>query len=156
MKSALLVAATLAALSMSSNVQGADVSARDPHGILTALGALGYQAELKTGTDGFSRISMTIDGSPSSMLFYGCDDEKANCETLLLAYGMDLTDGVAVEKVNEWNLNTVHGFVYSDEEADPWLNMAVFTGSGISEEVFGEVMRLWRQRIGAVRDFFDF
>lgn len=155
MKTALLVAA-LAAVSMTSAARAADVTAHDPQGVLTALGKLGYQAELKTGTDGASSISLTIDGSPSSIQFYNCDDAKANCETLLFAYGMDMTDGVTLEKANEWNLNTIHGFVYTDETADPWLNLTLPTGDGISEDLFADVMRMWRQRIGDVQDFFDF
>lgn len=154
MKSALLLAA-VAAASMTGAAVAADVTAHDPQGVLTVLGSLGYEAELKTGTDGSSRIALTIDGSPSTIYFENCNDGK-DCESLLFAYGMDLTDGAALEKVNEWNYNTLHGFVYTDDEADPWLNMTMPTGAGISEDLFADVMRMWRTRIGDVRKFFDF
>ena len=156
MKPVLLAAALGAAIAFSPAAQAADVTAHDPQGVLDALAGLGFQAELKTGTDGDSSISLTIDGSPSSIQFYNCDDDKTNCETLLFAYGMDTEDGVTLEKANEWNASTIHGFVYTDDEADPWLNMVVMTGAGISEEVFGDYMRIWRTRIGSVREFFDF
>jgi hypothetical protein len=155
MKSVLLAAAVVAAVAFSSTAW-ADVTAHDPQGVLKALGDLGYQAELKTGTDGEQSISLTIDGSPSSIHFYNCDDAKANCETLLFAYGMDFENGVAIEKANEWNLNTIHGFVYTDDKADPWLNMTVLTGDGVSDDLFASYMSVWRTRIGAVRKFFDF
>ena len=156
MKSILLAAAVVAAAAFSPAVRAADVTANDPQGILDALAGLGYQAELTTDTDGASRISMTIDGSPSSITFYNCDDAEANCKTLLFAYGMNFDDGVAVEKANEWNATTIHGFVFTDDQADPWLNMVVMTGAGISSEVFADYMSIWRSRIGTVRDFFDF
>jgi hypothetical protein len=156
MKPVLLAAAFVVAAAFSPAAQSADVTASDPQGLLDALADLGYQAELKTGTDGSSSISMTIDGSPSSITFYNCDDSEANCETLLFAYGMNFDKGVAVEKANEWNASTIHGFVFTDDDADPWLNMVVVTGAGISTELFADYMSIWRSRIGAVRDFFDF
>jgi hypothetical protein len=156
MKSILLAAAFVAGAALSPAVHAADVTANDPQGILDALAGLGYQAELKTGTDGSSSISMTIDGSPSSITFYNCDDAETNCKTLLFAYGMNFDSGVAVEKANEWNASTIHGFVFTDDDADPWLNMVVMTGAGISSELFADYMSIWRSRIGAVRDFFDF
>lgn len=156
MKQALVAAFAVAFGSFSTAVYAADVTARDPQGVLDALTALGYQAQLKTDTNGSSNISLTIDGSPSSIYFYNCDEGKANCETLLFAYGMDFDKGVALEKANEWNANTIHGFVFTDDEADPWLNLVVMTGAGISSEVFADYMSIWRARIGAVRDFFDF
>ena len=156
MKPVLLAAAFVGAAVFSTATSAAEVTARDPKSVLTALADLGFKAELKTGTDGASSISLTIDGSPSSITFYNCDDDETNCETLLFAYGMNFDDGVAVEKANEWNATTIHGFVFTDDEADPWLNMVVMTGAGISSELFGDYMSIWRARIGAVRDFFDF
>ena len=151
-----LAAALGAALAFSPAAQAAEVTAHDPPGVLRALTGLGFQAELDTGTSGDTSISLTIDGSPSSIQFYNCDAGKTNCETLLFAYGMDTEDGVTLERANEWNASTIHGFVYLDDESDPWLNMVVMTGAGISETVFGGYMRIWRTRIGSVREFFDF
>lgn len=153
MKSVLLAAA-LAVVAISPTL--AEVTARDPQGVLGALTREGYQAELSPRDDGTVRISLTIDGSPSSIQFFNCDPDKTNCETLLFAYGMDLPEGVAPEKANEWNANTIHGFVYTDSDADPWLNLTLPTGPGVSDELFANVMRLWRQRIADVRAFFEF
>jgi hypothetical protein len=155
MKLRVLAAATLA-VSLLASPALADVTARDPQTVLSALGKLGYQAELKTGTDGANRISLTIDGSPSTIYFFNCDDGGANCETLFLEYGMNLDKGAAIEKVNEWNTQTIHGFVYMDKEADPWLNLTLATGEGVSDDLFASIMSVWRTRIGDVRKFFDF
>lgn len=153
MKSVLLAAA-LAAVSISPAL--AEVTARNPQGVLDALTREGYQAELNPREDGTVRITLTIDGSPSSIQFFNCAADKTNCETLLFAYGMDLPSGTPPEKANEWNANTIHGFVYTDSDADPWLNMTLPTGAGISDELFANLMQLWRQRITEVRGFFDF
>lgn len=145
-----LAAATLPALA-------ADVvTARDPEGVLKAVGDLGYQGTLETGTNGSRSIKLLIDGSTSYIDFFNCDDDKTNCETLLFAYGMDLDKGTTAEKANEWNYDTLYGFVYLDKTDDPWLNMTVGTGDGIPSALFADLMKMWRTRTSDVRDFFDF
>ncbi len=156
MKFASLAAAALAVTALAAPVLAADITASNPEGVRKALADMGYAAELSTSSSGVSSISMTVDGSPSYVDFWNCDDAKANCETLMLVYGMDLKDGTTAEKANEWNFDTIHGFVYLDENMDPWLNLTIPTGTtGISTELFGTIMRTWRNRIGDARDFFD-
>src|SRR5215217_1313108 len=76
----------------------ADVSAKNPESVRQALADLGYTAELKTAADGLASISMTVDGSPSYVDFWNCDDSKKDCKTLMLVYGMDLENGSTVDK----------------------------------------------------------
>lgn len=152
-RSLAFAAALVAALA--TPVLAADVTARNPEGVRQALADLGYAPELTTGSNGASAISLTVDGSPSYVDFWNCDDDKTNCETLMLVYGMDLKDGTTAEQANKWNFDTIHGFVYLDENNDPWLNLTIGTGNGISEELFATIMRTWRNRIGDARDFFD-
>jgi len=156
MKLASFAAVALAAAAFTAPVLAADVTAANPESVRKALADLGYTAELTTSASGVSSISLNVDGSPTYVDFWNCDDKKANCETLMLVYGMDLADGTTAEKANEWNFDTIHGFVYLDENMDPWLNITVPTGmDGISTDLFGTIMRTWRNRIGDARDFFD-
>src|SRR5690606_24274186 len=98
MKAAAYVATIAAALVASPTL--AEVSARAPDSVMKALVTLGYQATMSTASDGSASIKLTIDGSPSSIEFFNCDKTGANCETLLLAYGMDLEKGASLEQVN--------------------------------------------------------
>jgi hypothetical protein len=133
----------------------ADVTAKDPQSVLDALNQLGYQASMTTSANGTTSIEMKIEGSPTYVDFWNCDDDKKNCMTLMLVYGIDLNDGTTLEKANEWNADTIHGFLYLDKTNDPWLNLTIRTDDGISETLFESIMRIWRTRIGNMRDFFD-
>jgi hypothetical protein len=73
----------------------------------------------------------------------------------MLVYGMDLKDGTTADKANEWNADTIHGFIYVDKDMDPWLNLTIATGDGISDALFADIMKVWRTRVGDAREFFD-
>ena len=60
----------------------------------------------------------------------------------LAASGIDLTDGTTVDKANEWNASTIHGFVYLDKNNDPWLEMTMPIYDGISPSLFEDVMKI--------------
>ncbi len=132
------------------------VTAKDPDVVLQALDDLGYRASLKTSTDGWVSIELMISGLKSYIYFDNCDGDKKNCQSLLFNFGMDLPNGTSVKKTNEWNAVTLHGFTYIDDANDPWLAMAVRTGNGISAELFADVLTTWDNRIGEVKEFFDF
>lgn len=148
---ALAAAMTAAA---AAPTMAADITAQDPKTVLDALNQLGYQASLTTAANGVTSIEMKIEGSPTYVDFWNCDDDNTNCRTFMLVYGIDLTDGSTAEKANEWNADTIHGFVYLDKNNDPWLNLTVRTDDGISETVFESIMKIWRTRIGDMRDFY--
>ena len=73
----------------------------------------------------------------------------------MFVYGIDLNDGTTVDKANEWNASTIHGFVYLDKNNDPWLEMTMPIYDGISPSLFEDVMKIWRSRVGDMRKFFD-
>ena len=132
-----------------------DVVASDPKTVLNALNQLGYQASMTTAANGSTSIEMKVESSPTYVDFWNCDDDKTNCRSIMLVYGIDLTDGTTAEKANEWNADTIHGFIYLDKSNDPWLNMTIPVYDGISSSLFENVMRIWRSRVGDMRKFFD-
>jgi hypothetical protein len=132
-----------------------DIVASDPKTVLNALNQLGYQASMTTTANGSTSIEMKVEGSPTYVDFWNCDDDKTNCRSIMLVYGIDLTDGTTAEKANEWNADTIHGFIYLDKSNDPWLNMTIPIYDGISSSLFENVMRIWRSRVGDMRKFFD-
>ena len=133
------------------------VLATDPAGVAAALEHFGYRAEIMTGSDDASYISFAASGSTTRIRFFQCDDAGANCRTLLFSYGMDLSDGTTLEKVNEWNSNDLYSVVYADKDMDPLLNMTVVTSDvGIPRALFGDHLEIWDLKVGEVKDFFDF
>ncbi len=148
-----MAAATAVATALPSTA--ATITARDPNSVLEALKELGYPASMTTAPSGGNAIEMRVEGAPSYIDFWNCDQSNRNCETLMLVYGMDLKDGTTADKANEWNADTIHGFIYLDKDSDPWLNLTIATGDGISDTLFADIMRVWRTRVGDVRKFFD-
>lgn len=132
-----------------------DIVASDPKTVLGALNQLGYQASLTTNANGSSSIEMKVDGSPSYVDFFNCNDDNTSCRSIMLVYGMDLTDGTTPEMANEWNAQTIHGFIYLDKNSDPWLEMTLPIYDGVSNSLFENVMIIWRNRIGDARKYFN-
>lgn len=153
----LWIGALAAAMLTSTAAMAADslITASDPKSVLAALNDLGYQAKLTTEANGSSSIEMKIESSPVYVDFYNCDDDHTNCRSIMFVYGIDLTDGTTVDKANEWNSSTIHGFVYLDKNNDPWLEMTMPIYDGISPSLFEDVMKIWRARVGDMRKFFD-
>jgi hypothetical protein len=155
MKLRKLALATAFVAAAAGPTMAADILASDPKSVLDALNQLGYQGSLTTAANGKSSIEMKVDGSPTYVDFYNCDDNNTNCRSIMLVYGIDLTDGTTLEKANEWNTQTIHGFIYLDDKTDPWLEMTMPIYDGISSTLFENVMIIWRNRIGDMRKFFD-
>lgn len=150
-----LAAAVLAAGAMPAAAQDM-VLASDPAAVADALGHYGYRAEMMS-SNGETYISFTASGSTSRIRFFQCDDSGANCKTILFSYGMDLSNGTTLEKVNEWNAKDLYAVVYADSELDPLLNMTVVTSDvGIPRALFGDYLEIWDLKVGEVKDFFDF
>lgn len=147
-----MAAATAVATALPSTA--ATITARDPNSVLEALSQLGYQASLTIAPNGANAIEMRVEGAPSYIDFWNCDQSNRNCETLMLVYGIDLPDGTTLERANDWNADTIHGFVYLDENDDPWLSLTVRTDEGIPTTLFDNILKIWRSRIGDMRSFY--
>jgi hypothetical protein len=154
MKFASFALATATTAALATSALAADITASDPKSVVNALNQLGYQASLTTAANGKNSIEMNVDGSPTYVDFYNCDEDNTNCRSIMLVYGIDLDDGTTTDKANEWNAATIHGFIYLDDKKDPWLEMTVPIYDGISESLFVNVMKVWRSRIGDMRETF--
>lgn len=132
------------------------VTAEDPQTVVDALEALGYPAELGALDDGSPTISLRIAELNTYIDFYDCDDDMADCYTLLFGVDLDLKDGTTPGRVNEWNRKHVIGRVWTDDNADPTLDQALSTYDGISTDVFASNVKTWAEVVEQFKTFFDF
>lgn len=123
------------------------VVASDPQGVLAALQAAGFAGTL--GVDGANDplISGDMEGTPYSIVFYGCQ-ENANCQWLLFSAGFDLPSGASLDVVNQWNQTHLVGQAYLDAEQDPFLNYFVTTTGGLTPANFADAVDWWRVALG--------
>ncbi|PJE33343.1 hypothetical protein PSM7751_00126 [Pseudooceanicola marinus] len=132
------------------------VSAVDPDGVAAALQALGYKAEMDVDGIGDPLIRSAAEGANYRIYFFGCSD-NTNCDSLMFSAGFDLTDGMGVTAINDWNSDAVITRGYLDDEDDPYLEMYLLTGrgDGISTEVFEAAVGEWNQSLARFQDAID-
>jgi hypothetical protein len=119
--------------------------------IVEALEEGGFSVELTKDTDGDPLIESIDDEEPFSVHFYGCTD-GADCQYIQFVSGWDLSDGVTVDVVLEWNEDRVWGRAFIDSEMDPWIDLAVNLQGGVTAENFADTVSWWWS---VMRDFED-
>lgn len=135
---------------------GDNVTARDPQSVLTALSNLGYPGKLEKMDSGRTSIAVRISGLKTYIDFYDCDDNLADCYTLLFNVALDLKKGTTMDKANEWNSKQITGRVWLDDNKDPTLDFAFSTFNGVSEDTFEQNVKLWDKKISDLKEFFNF
>ena len=78
------------------------VSASNPASVVAALQDAGYKAELGTDSAGDPKVASAMGGVNFHVFFYGCEANTA-CQDLQFSAGFDLTDGIDMAVVNDWN-----------------------------------------------------
>lgn len=159
-RSSLGVAASLAAALVVTSpvaVAGALVDAGDPEKLVSIIRSLGYRAELETDNVGDPLIRSSVGGTRFAIIFYGCDEATHdNCKLLLYKVGYDLTDGIDLEVVNQWNATELVGRAYRDDVNDPWLEMSWNLSGGVSALNFESTFEWWEASVGRFERHIDF
>lgn len=150
-------AAALAALVLTAAPAVAQsVSAANPNGVVAAMQDMGYRASLDTDGVGDPMIESAAEGVNYRIYFFGCSD-NANCDSLMFSAGFDLTNGMGVTAINDWNSDAVITRGYLDDEDDPYLEMYVLTGdgAGIPGDVFEQAVDEWNGSLSRFQDAID-
>lgn len=142
-----LVAAALA-VSFAGTAQAQTVSASNPKGLLSAIKAAGYEAELTTDKVGDPMIETTLNSYKVIVLFYGCDEKShKNCDSVQFSTGFDRETPMdpvkALNIAREWRFLAVS----LDDEGDPYLRWDVLTAGGIPQSVFMAAFRRYGETI---------
>lgn len=127
----------LAAAPLGAQTAEPMVTAKDPAGIVRALQAAGYEAELGTDDQNDPLITVDLSGRSSRIYFYGCDETTHDgCDSVQFSSGFDRKEPWTADKAIQ--LSTKYRFtsVYLDDEGDPYILWDVMTGDGIPTRVF--------------------
>lgn len=118
------------------------VSAGEPDSILGALIGAGYKAEKLTDNGGDPMIAMELEGMPTQIYFYGCDDATHDqCDSLQFSTGFDrakpwnAADAIVVSKRYRF------ASVSLDDEGDPYITWDINIGEGIPASLFLKSLR---------------
>lgn len=131
------------------------LDATDPARLVSVIRELGYQAVLETDSVGDPLIKSSVGGTDFAIYFYGCTAGQS-CKSLLFKVGYDLADGITLGTIEDWNEATLFGRAYLDDEADPWLEMAVNMDGGISRYNFEDNYDWWDVIVDGFEDQIDF
>lgn len=125
----------------------ANLTAGDPAAIAAALQDFGYKAALEKDGNGDPKIRSGAAGSNFTIYFYGCTN-GADCRSIQISAGFDLTDGTTAEVMNEWNARKRYGKAYVDQDGDPWIEMDLnLDYGGITPETFRDDLDLWERLV---------
>ena len=132
------------------------ISATNPDAVAAALQEMGYRAEMDTDGIGDPLIRSAAEGVNYRIYFFGCSD-NADCDSLMFSAGFDLTNGMGVTAINDWNSDAVITRGYLDDEDDPYLEMYLLTGrgDGIPADVFEAAVGEWNQSLARFQDTID-
>ncbi len=149
------IATALAALLLAGSPAPADeghgaLAASNPIGILRAMRAAGYTAEIGEDSYGDPQIQSEISHSKFMVRFYNCE-AGANCGTIQLRASYDLNEPVSVESMNSWNQNKLYGRAYLSAEGHPVVEHVVsMREDGIGPGNFKWVLGTWGE---VIREF---
>jgi hypothetical protein len=119
------------------------LSAANPDGLVAAIVAMGYPAEIQKDGTGDPIIYSRANGGTFQIEFYGCTENR-DCKTLRFFAGYDLENGTTLGKVNEWNSAQRFASAFLDAEDDPFLQMDVNTEGGVSLRSLETSFEAWQ------------
>ena len=131
------------------------IDATDPDRLADIIRDLGYRAVLSTDGVGDPMIETSVNGTDTTILFFGCTDNE-DCKTLLFKVGYDLADGTTLEVINAWNTEKLFGRAYLDDEGDPWLEMPVNLFGGVTRANFEDTFDWWDVIVSDFEDHVGF
>ncbi|MCP5144056.1 MAG: YbjN domain-containing protein [Gammaproteobacteria bacterium] len=150
----LFTAAALLGLTISP-VQAQNVDATSPDALILIIQELGYKALADTDQQGDPLIRSSANGGDFTIYFYGCNEGK-DCKAIQYSKGYDMADGMALERVNEWNKEHRFGKVYLDAEMDPYIEMDVNMDlGGVNRKNFEDTFDWWLVITREFEEFID-
>lgn len=132
---AIAVAAALGAACLASPAM-AQVTAKNPASIESALKAAGYPVTMQKDGSGDPMIKTVYEGVNFLINFYGCKN-NADCTTVSFLTAFSATKKPTLERINEWNSKRRFSRVYTDNEGDPVVQWEVdLDDGGMSPALF--------------------
>lgn len=128
------------------------VDASDPTVLADLLRAEGYTLELTTDNVGDPKLTGKLDDTSFSIYFYDCTD-NAQCRTVQFQVGYDMTNGMSLERTNQWNSEMRYAAAHLDDEMDPFLQMDLNIDYGVTAKNFVDNFEMWGNVVGQFEEF---
>lgn len=96
---------------------------------------LGYRAEVTTDGVGDPLVKTTMGGITVNIFFYNCNEAQTACEDIQFSAGFDLSGGLSLARIEEWNEGKLYGTAYLDDENDPFVKITLQAGPGGTQEL---------------------
>lgn len=141
------------AASAQSGCPANNVCASDPAGVVAALQAAGYKAQLGKDQVGDPKIDSSASGYNFSVYFYGCKDGKA-CASLRFATSFEDDGTNTPELANKWNKVKRFAQMSAQDNGSLLVAYDVTTTGGLSKANFADVVDWWQVMLSEVRKFF--
>ena len=110
----------------------------DADDVLAALAREGFPVDLREDTFGDPEIESAMGDTLFDVLFFDCDSDVCDTITFSAAY---VSNTVAMEEMNQWNINTLHGQAYLDDEDDPNLDFTILAAGGLTQSNLHQIVR---------------
>ena len=129
------------------------VGAHDPASVVAALQMGGYKAELDVDSSGDPLIKTEFSQMPSSIAFYGCNQDHAECDSLMFVTGFDREKAWDAKSAIEISEKIRFAAVWLDDEDDPWISWDMVTGrEGVPVGTFSAGIRKYAETVDDVAD----
>lgn len=142
------------ALGLATTAGAQTIDATNPAELTKLFREEGYKAEIGVDSVGDPTISGRISQTNWTLYFYGCDG-GLDCDFVQFQAGYDLDNGIAAERINEWNRSKLMGTAYLDDENDPFIKMPVNLDGGVIQANWIDTMDWWRVVIEDFEDHID-
>lgn len=115
--------------------------------ILKGFGSARLETASSTGNP---KISARADGKAYEVYFYGCDDTKANCNSVQFWAYWD--NEAPLDTINAWNKDTRFGKIYLDQDSDIVLEFDVNLLGGVHSRAMEDNADIWVRLLSRVKD----
>lgn len=138
----ILTSLFLAAAAMTASAQDL-IDGSDPKQMENLLRGFG-SAVLETDDVGDPMIVSRMDGTRFVVLFYGCDSDGDNCDSIQFRAAWSTDGYISTDTINAWNRDKRFGKAYIDDENDPVIEMDVNLDNGITRRNFEDTIDWWQ------------
>ena len=132
------------------------VTAADPNSVVLAMQDYGLSARLETDDEGDPVIQGKSSGAPTSVYFYGCDDNGQSCRSIAFTAWFEIDEPFTADQANSWNSDKRFSKAYTVDDGSAQLEMDVnLMGGGVTAENFADIIDWWDYSVGEFTSFIN-
>lgn len=134
-----------------------NVTAADPASVVKALQDYGLAAKLGKSNSGAPMIDTKVEGLFSTVYFFDCDDQKANCQDISFEAIFSEKKDYPVDLANDWNYDNRFAMSYRNKDGSISLVMDVnLDKGGVSAAYFEDMLNWWDDSLVRFKKHIDY